>query len=57
MRAKESHAEQKFHAAFEKFLQLVNVFQRSKQRLNINISLEQERIKILKPICTCTDII
>jgi hypothetical protein len=47
--------EQKFDAAFGTIFRISKSFQRSKQNLHINFSLELGSLKILKAICACTE--
>jgi hypothetical protein len=47
--------ERKFYAAFGNYFRISKLFQRSKQKVNINFSLELGRLKNLKTVCACTE--
>jgi hypothetical protein len=49
--------EQKFDAAFRTILKIRKCLQRSKQKLQINFSLDLSRLKIYKPCTESTDLI
>jgi hypothetical protein len=46
---------QKFDAAFGTNFRIIKCFQRSKQKLHVDFSLELSRLKNLKTICACQE--